>query len=443
VSVRDAIPAPCELPSNWRFVTLREVTTKIGSGATPRGGESAYLPLRDKFALIRSQNVFDHRFEIGGLAFISDEQAADLANAQVRSGDVLLNITGDGVTFARACLVPDAILPACVNQHVSIVRSNPSFVDPGYLAAYLAHPSTKGYIESFNAGGSRRAITKGHIESFRLPLPPLTEQKQIGAILGAMDRKIDLNQGMNETLGAMTGAIFKSWFVDYDSARTKANRFEDSILGKVPCGWRVAELDNIAEVIDCLHSKKPARQPSGRPLIQLSNIRDDGLVDMTDTYFISEQDYELWISRMEAREGDCVITNVGRVAAVAQIPAGAKAALGRNMTGLRCRREYSYPTFLLQLLMSESMKEEIVLKIDSGTILESLNVRSIPRLRFVLPPTNVAEEFERMCRPFRAKMEANLGESRALTAIRDTLLPKLISGELRVKQVEEIVEAHV
>ena len=236
---RDAVPAPSQLPSNWKIVTLRDVTTKIGSGATPRGGESAYLSLRDKFALIRSQNVFDHRFEMGGLAFISDEQAADLANAQVRSGDVLLNITGDGVTFARACLVPDAILPACVNQHVSIVRSNPLFVDPGYLAAYLAHPSTKGYIESFNAGGSRRAITKGHIESFKLPLPPLTEQKQIGAILGAMDRKIDLNQRISDTLGAMTRAIFKSWFVDYDSVRTKANRFEDSILGKVPCGWRV------------------------------------------------------------------------------------------------------------------------------------------------------------------------------------------------------------
>jgi type I restriction enzyme S subunit len=164
---------------------------------------------------------------------------------------------------------------------------------------------------------------------------------------------------------------------------------------------------------------------------------------MTDTYFISQQDYELWTSRMEARQGDCVITNVGRVAAVAQIPAGAKAALGRNMTGLRCRTEYAYPTFLLQLLMSESMKEEIALKVDSGTILESLNVRSIPRLRFVLPPTNVVGEFEEMCRPFRAKMEANLRESRALTDIRDTLLPKLISGELRVKQAEKIVEAGV
>ena len=141
---------------------------------------------------------------------------------------------------------------------------------------------------------------------------------------------------------------------------------------------------------------------------------------------------------MEAREGDCVITNVGRVAAVAQIPAGAKTALGRNMTGLRCRNEYAYPTFLLQLLMSESMKEEIALKIDSGTILESLNVRSIPRLRFVLPPTNVVKEFEGMCRPFRAKMEKNFEESITLAAIRDTLLPKLISGELRFKADKNI-----
>jgi type I restriction enzyme S subunit len=146
---------------------------------------------------------------------------------------------------------------------------------------------------------------------------------------------------------------------------------------------------------------------------------------------------------MEAREGDCVITNVGRVAAVAQIPAGVKAALGRNMTGLRCRNGHHHPTFLLHLLLSESMKEEIGLKIDSGTILDSLNVRSIPLLRFVLPPTHLIEEFERMCRPLRAKMETNFVESRTLTTIRDALLPKLISGELRLRQAEEIVKAHV
>ncbi len=100
---------------------MKDITTKIRSGATPSGGESAYLPQRQRYALIRSQNVFDRYFDETGLAFISDEQASGLSGAEVMLGDLLINITGDGITFARSCLVPATVLPACVNQHVTLV----------------------------------------------------------------------------------------------------------------------------------------------------------------------------------------------------------------------------------------------------------------------------------------------------------------------------------
>src|SRR5262249_10348222 len=145
-------------------IRVKDVVKKVGSGATPKGGQGAYLPVRRNYGLIRSQNVFDRRFSEAGLAFISDEQADELRNARVQAGDLLLNITGDGMTFGRACLVPAYVLPACVNQHVSILRTDPNICCPAFLLSYLTHPIIKGYIESFNAGGSRRAITKGHIE---------------------------------------------------------------------------------------------------------------------------------------------------------------------------------------------------------------------------------------------------------------------------------------
>lgn len=104
--------------------------------------------------------MFNHRFESHGLAYISNAQARDLAGAELEAGDVLLNITGDGVTFGRACLVSSDVLPACVNQHVMLIRVNPATCAAGYLASWLSLPGTKGYIESFNAGGSRRALTK-------------------------------------------------------------------------------------------------------------------------------------------------------------------------------------------------------------------------------------------------------------------------------------------
>jgi len=168
-------------------------------------------------------------------------------------------------------------------------------------------------------------------------------------------------------------------------------------------------------------------------LLQLSNIRNDGLIDTTDTYWIDASDYKQWVSRMEASSGDCVITNVGRVGAVAQIPQEFRAGLGRNMTGVRCRVSFPYPTLLIECLLSESMRDEIVLRIDSGTILDALNVRSIPNLRFVKATGSVVEQFEARVRPIRKRMEDALAESHTLAAVRDTLLPKLISGELRVK----------
>lgn len=205
----------------------------------------------------------------------------------------------------------------------------------------------------------------------------------------------------------------------------------------VPMGWRVAELRDIVDVIDCLHSKKPGRQPKGKPLLQLNNIQDMGLIDMNDTYWICESDYEFWISRIEAQAGDCVITNVGRVGAVAQIPVGLKAALGRNMTALRCNRSYPFPTFLIQCLLSSAMTEEIQLKIDTGTILEALNVKNIPKLRLVLPPKELLSHFEKICRPMRAKMEQNLSESHMLSDLMDTVLPKLLSGEIPVNGLND------
>jgi type I restriction enzyme S subunit len=111
--------APIEHDLDWPVVSLAEIVTKIGSGATPKGGADAYLPTRSRFALVRSQNVFDRRFDHAGLAFITDEQAEGLRGVVLKPGDILLNITGDGITFGRACMVPTDVLPACVNQHVN------------------------------------------------------------------------------------------------------------------------------------------------------------------------------------------------------------------------------------------------------------------------------------------------------------------------------------
>ena len=202
--------------NSWDVACLKDISIKIGSGSTPRGGESAYIPERINFAFIRSQNIYDFKFDVNGLKFISNEDANKLKGVHLQKDDVLLNITGDGVTFSRCCLVPDDILPAAVNQHVAIIRLDTTKCLPGYLMAYLCLPETKAYIESFNAGGSRRAITKGHIESFEIPLPPMHIQGEISKIALSLLAKQDINTQINQTLEQMAQALFKSWFVDFD-----------------------------------------------------------------------------------------------------------------------------------------------------------------------------------------------------------------------------------
>jgi len=177
--------------SEWATSKLGKLCTKIGSGATPRGGKASYKACG--ISLIRSQNVYNNRFTKGGLAFIDKDQAAGLSNAEVEPNDVLLNITGDSV--ARACQVPDSMLPARVNQHVAIVRPDPERLDPGYLRYWLVSPRTQAVMLGLaSAGATRKALTKGMIEGFEISLPKIETQRRIAHILGTLDDKIELNR---------------------------------------------------------------------------------------------------------------------------------------------------------------------------------------------------------------------------------------------------------
>lgn len=159
---------------------LCALTTKIGSGATPRGGEAAYVT--EGVALIRSQNVHDGQFEWNGLAKISDGQARLLDNVSVEPSDVLINITGASVN--RVAIVPEEVLPARVNQHVAILRCNREVLEPSYLAQVLRRSDLKSELAVLSSSGStRQALTKAQLEKFRIPTPPLEEQRRVGTVL--------------------------------------------------------------------------------------------------------------------------------------------------------------------------------------------------------------------------------------------------------------------
>ncbi|MBS0455932.1 MAG: restriction endonuclease subunit S, partial [Proteobacteria bacterium] len=206
--------------SEWPVEPLGTHCVKIGSGATPRGGKATYVNA-GSFSLIRSQNVYNDGFHTSGLAFISDDQARALSNVSVEQSDILLNITGDSV--ARVCLAPPDILPARVNQHVAIIRPKKNSFDARYLRYFLVSATQQERLLSLAAiGATRNAITKGMIESLEVPVPPLVFQRRCADILSALDDRIDNLRATNATLEAIAQALFKSWFVDFDPVRAKA-----------------------------------------------------------------------------------------------------------------------------------------------------------------------------------------------------------------------------
>ena len=160
-------PNPGELPPGWRREPLGKLTSKIGSGATPRGGGASYV--EEGIALIRSQNVYDYEFVDDGLAFIDQDQAARLDGVTVEEHDVLLNITGASV--GRCCMVPPRLVPARVNQHVMIIRAAAS-MDPHYLLCAINSDERKRQLLSYaQTGSTREALTKDLMSAFEVLVP--------------------------------------------------------------------------------------------------------------------------------------------------------------------------------------------------------------------------------------------------------------------------------
>lgn len=217
--------------SAWPLKRLKNITSKIGSGATPRGGKNGYRTMG--ISLIRSLNVYDFSFVEQDLAFIGDEQAAELDNVTVQKNDILLNITGASV--ARCCLTNPKFLPARVNQHVAIVRVRPDVADARFVLYCINSPQFKSHLLALAQGGAtREALTKTTIEDFEVCQPPLPVQRRVAAILSGYDDLIENNTRRIQILDQMAQSLYREWFVDFRFPGHTKVKLVESPLGMIP-----------------------------------------------------------------------------------------------------------------------------------------------------------------------------------------------------------------
>ena len=257
---------------------------------------------------------------------------------------------------------------------------------------------------------------KTSIMQYEVELPTYAEQVKIASILSDFEEKIKLNNKINNNLAEQSQAILKKYMDDFE--------------------YTLTPLGEIANIIDCLHSKKPDMvDNTTKQLLQLNNITDTGFLDLSSKYYISETDYENWTRKCEIVEGDCVITNVGRIGAVSQAPVGTHAAMGRNMTCIRLKKDKPYYSFLITALLSNHIRREIMKNTDEGTIMGALNVKNIPLLQFPIFSSEQMKSLEESLYPIRKSIEHNYLANQKLSDLRDTLLPKLMSGTIDLSSV--------
>lgn len=420
--------------NSWKEYKLGDLCEKVTSGGTPNTRKNEYYG--GEIPWVRTQEVNFNRIHDTEIKI--SNQGLDNSSAKwIRENSVIVAMYGATAGKVAINKIPLTTNQACCNLIIDESKADYRFIYYNILSRYSS-------IANMAVGGAQQNLNAGMIKDLFISAPDLPTQTAIAEILSSLDDKIELNNKINQELEHLAQILFKQWFIDFEFPNENGEPYKssggemvDSELREIPKGWKVSKLGEISKIIDCLHSKKPEilKEETGYLYLQLNNISDNGVLDLKEKYWISEIDYQKWTSRIEVNEGDFVITNVGRTGAVSRITKGVKAAIGRNMTAIRLLEVFPFKNYFTFLLLSDFMKSEIESKLDAGTILDALNVRSIPKLRFVYEDKYVAK-FEKVAEPIWNKIEANKIETYSLIELRDTLLPKLISGELEVSQIQ-------
>jgi type I restriction enzyme S subunit len=382
--------------------------------------------------VLRGINVNQGRFHDDDFVFIDDEAADRLHKFESHPGDVLLVHKG---TLGQIGLMPKKRRYSryIMGNSMMRVRCDPSKLLPEYLYYWLSSSDGQHYLFSrvSQVGVPQIQTPLSTLRQAELPVPPLPEQRAITNILTVLDDKIELNRRMNETLEAIARALFKSWFVDFDSVRAKAegrdpglpphlaalfpDRFEGSDLGEMPAGWRVANLGEMMELAYGKALREDKRRPGAVPV-----FGSNGQVG--------------WHDEKLADGPGIIVGRKGNPGVVTWAPTDFFAI--DTTFYVVMKSECSSPYF-----MYYTLRDHDLASLGADSAVPGLNRNMAYLSRQLVPTKLVLDAFDRLIEPLFTRRHRAGEESLALGALRDALLPRLISGEVRVRDAERLMEA--
>jgi putative type-1 restriction enzyme mjaXP specificity protein len=399
----------------WARVKLSDIGSVVG-GATPStsvekyyGGEIAWVTPKDL-------SSFSGRYIECGERNITEEGLNSCSAQLLPAGSVLFS------SRAPIGYVAIAKNPIATNQGFKSLVPDTKKVDSLFMYYLLKY--NKNRIEAMGSGTTFKEVSGATMKNIEVNLPPLAEQKRIAAILGALDDKIELNRRINANLEEQAQALFRSWFVDFEPFRDGS--FVDSELGKIPQGWKVGDIYTYTDVIYGAPYKSALfnTDKKGYPLIRIRDLK---------TYSPQFYTEEILPNTEYVEFGDIVAGMDAEF--VPSIWKGEKGLLNQRVCKFIPKYDYVSKYYILSLIRPEL---EFVQSYKVGTTVSHLGKSDIDKFKVITPPAEIVKRFSCIVDSFHLQIIKLAKENLNLSALRDTLLPKLMSSELSVESDYEL-----
>lgn len=423
------------IPEDWEIFFLRELCIKItdGSHFSPKTVSNGF-----PIATVRDMNEND--FNLSTCRKISCEDFLKLSKLDCKPliNDVL--IAKDG-SYLKHVFVFNGNYEIVILSSIAILRPKISKIDPFFLKYLFKDPNVKERVSGNYVSGAviPRIILKD-FEKILLPVPSLIEQKAIAKVLSDLDSKIELLQKQNEILEEIGKTLFKRWFVDFEFPndenegkpyKSSGGEMIESELGLIPKGWEVDFFKKISKIQPGYAFKSSDFKESGIGLVKIKNIQNN-VISLEFDSFVSEELYNRVDDKFKLVPGDVLIAMTGAMLGkTGMIPKTNKKLLLNQRVG-KINSNWKYFTYL-NMISNPNINQFIKSFILSSSAQGNISNSDIENLRIIIPDNKIMILFDSLINSIYIKTYTNLGEILKLQETRDALLPKLMSGQIRVK----------